>query len=84
MVGEGVMKSAADADADFVGEALAGREDRSAGRQPESFRQVARVGNFHLHFFAGAERAGLQLLDVLGLVDQQDVLIGGGLRFEKI
>ena len=69
VVGEGVVKAAADADADLVGQTLAGCEDRSAGCQPESFGQVARVGNFHFHFFAGTERASLQLLDVFGFVD---------------
>ena len=84
MIGKGVVKSAADADADFVGQSLARREDRASRRQPESVDQIARVGNFHFHFFARAERAGLQLLHVVGLVDEQDVLVGRGLRFEKV
>ena len=64
--------------------ALARCKDGSAGRQPEGFRQIARVGDFHLQFFARTESAGLQLLHVLGFVDKQDVLVGGGLGLEEI
>ena len=61
----------------------AARIDPPAASQKAS-DQVARVGNFHFHFFARAERAGLQLLDVLRLVHQQNVLVGGGLGLEKV
>jgi len=84
VVGKRVVKSAANADAHAVGEALPRRQDRSPGRQPERFRQVARVRNLHLHFFARAERAGLQLLHVLGSVHQPDFLIGRGLGFKEV
>ena len=84
VVGKGVVESAANADADLVGQALAGCQDRSASRQPEGVDQVAREGNFHFHFFARAEGAALQFLHVLRLVDQQNVLVGGGLRFQEI
>src|SRR5215472_12916105 len=59
-------------------------QNRSARSQPERFDEVARVGNLHLHFFARAEPAGLQFLHILRLVDQQDVLVSGGLGFEEI
>src|SRR5215469_371103 len=59
-------------------------QNRSARSQPERFDEVARVGDLHLHFFARAEPAGLQFLHVLRLVDQQDVLVSGGLGFEEI
>ena len=78
------MKAAADADAHFVGQALPRRQDRSSRRQPEGLDQFRRKRNFQFHFLARAERAGLQLLHVLGLVYEQNVLIGGGLRLEKI
>ena len=55
VVGKGVMESAADADADFVGESLARGENGSSGGEPEGFDKVARVGNLHFHFFARAE-----------------------------
>jgi hypothetical protein len=84
VVGEGVVKSSADVDGDFVVQAMLRSEDRSAGGKPEGFDEIARVGNFHLHLFARAERAGLQLLYVFRFVDQKDVLIVGGLWLEKI
>src|SRR5215831_14314226 len=59
-------------------------QNRSARSQPERLDEVARVGDLHLHFFARAEPAGLQFLHILRLVDQQDVLVSGGLGFEEI
>ena len=84
MIGKGVVKAAADADADFVDQGLARCEDRAARRQPESVGKIARVGNLHFHFFARAECAGLQLLHVVGLVDEKYVLVGRWLGFEKV
>ena len=84
VIRKSVMESSAEADADFVSEALAGREDGAAGGEPERFCEVARVGDFHFHFFARAERACFELVDVFGFVNEKYVLIGGGLRFEEI
>jgi hypothetical protein len=84
VVGEGVVKSASNADRDLIRQCLARGEDRSASRQPERVDQVARIGNLHLHFFARAERAGGQLVDVFGLVDEKNVLISGWPRFEEV
>ena len=39
MVGEGMVESSANADADFVGQGLARREDGSPGREPEGLRR---------------------------------------------
>ena len=84
VVGKRMMKSAADADADSsVRHCRAARIDPPAASQNAS-TSSRRVGNFHFHFFARAERAGLQLLHILRRVHQQNVLIGRGLRFEKI
>ena len=41
MIGEGVMKSAPNADADSVGERLTGGEYGSAGGEPEGIDQVS-------------------------------------------
>src|SRR5579872_3884302 len=76
MVGEGVMKSSANRDADFVGQGLARREDRSSGSQPKSIYEIARIRDFHLHLFARAEGAFSQSLHVVRLMHQKDVLIG--------
>ena len=78
------MKSSTNADGHAVGQTPPRRQDRSTGGQPEGFDQITRVRDFHLHFFARTERSGLQLLNVIGLVHQQDVLIGRGLRFEEV
>ena len=75
-----MMKPAANADRNLIGEALARRQNRSTRRQPEGLGQIAGVGNFHLHFFARGERARLQLLHVLRLVHQQNVLIARRFR----
>ena len=84
VIGEGVVKSAAEADGNFVGQALAGGEDGSTGGEPEGVGQLARVRDLHFHFFALGERAGLELLHVFGFVDQKDILIAGGLGLEEI
>ena len=84
MVGIGVMKSSADADANLIGERLTRGENRSSGGQPESVDEVARVRNFHFHFFERGERTGLQSLDVIRLVNEQDVLVARGLRLQEI
>src|SRR5580693_1790500 len=84
MVRESMMKSAANADGDAVGQSLPRREDGSSGRQPECLHQRGRKGNFQFHLLARAERAGFQLVDVLGFVDQQNVLIGRGLWLQNV
>ena len=84
MVRESVVEAAANIDSDAVFESMVRRQNRSARRQPERLHQLRRVGDLHLHFFARGERACLQLLHVLRLVDQQNVLIGSRLRGEEI
>ena len=61
----------------------AARIDPPAASQKAS-HQVARVGNFHLHFFARAERAGLQLLHILRRVHEKNVEVGRGCRFQEV
>ena len=84
MVRKGVVESAANADADSVYQALTRSQDRSAGGEPECIGEFLGVGDLHFHFFALGERPCFQLLHVLGLVDQEDVLIAGGLWLEKV
>jgi len=79
-----VVKSAADVETDLVRHTLPRRQDRSAGSQPESIDQIARVGKLHFHRFSRAKCAGLQFLNVFGGVNQQDVFIGRRLGREKI
>ena len=84
VVGEGMMKSSAEADADAVLERAASGENGTAGVAPKRLHQFLGVGNFHLQFFAGAERAGLQLVNPVGAVDQEDVAVIGFFRNDKI
>jgi hypothetical protein len=44
----------------------------------------SRVGNFHFHFFAWAERAGLQFLHVLRGVHQENIEIGRRFGFQEV
>src|SRR6266513_2189182 len=84
MVGEGVMKSAADVEGDSILQRILSRQDGPARRYPEGLHQFRRVGNLHLHFFKRRERAVFQLVHILRLVYQQDVFVRGGLGSEEI
>ncbi len=84
VIGKGVMKSAADTDGDTIAQTLPRCQDGSSRRQPEGFHQIARVGNFHFHFFAGAESSGLEFSYVFRRMHQQDVLVRRRLRFEEV
>ena len=61
----------------------AARIDPPAASQ-NAFTNSLGERNFQLHRFARAQRSGLQLLHILRRVDQQNVQVGRGLRFEKI
>src|SRR5271169_1541137 len=50
VIGEGVMKAAADADADAVGKRALGRQNGTAGMEHESVDHLRRVRDFHLEF----------------------------------
>ncbi len=84
VIGEGMMKPAANADRDAVVERIIGGQHRSAGGHPECAHQLRRVWNLHLQFLARAERAGFQFLHVLRRVYQQNVFIGGGTRSNEV
>jgi hypothetical protein len=84
VIGEGVMESSTDADADFVGEGAVSGKNGASGGKPEGFDQVAGVGNLHLKFFAWSEGAGAEFADVVGLVDEENVLVVGGLGLEEV
>jgi len=84
VVGKCMMKSATDADADSVYETLPCAKNRSPRREPESIGKIARVGNFHLHFFPLAECSSLEFLNILRLMYQKNVLIGRRARLQKI
>src|SRR5712692_6363090 len=75
VVGESVMKSAADIDGDAVFERMLSGENRSARCQPKGAHQFRRERYLQFHFFPRTERAGLQLLDILRSVDEQHILI---------
>src|SRR5215471_4626069 len=66
VVGKCVMESTADADRNFVNEALLGCEDGAPSSEPECVCQLTGIWDLHFHFFALAERACPQFLDVLG------------------
>ncbi len=84
VVGKGVMKASANVDRDAIAQRVLRRQYRPTGGEPECLHQFRRKGNFQLQFFARAQRAGLQLVYILGLVDQQNVLIRGGLGIQKV
>jgi len=85
VIGEGMMKSATNVDRDAIGGARCPAASIvSPCRQPECVYQIARIGNLKRQFLARVERAGGQLVDILGCVNQQDVVVGGWLRFQKI
>ena len=84
MVGKSMMEAAANVNGDAIGQSLARGQNRSACRQPECLDEFGGKRNFELHLFLRAESAGLQLANILRGVDQQDVLIGGWLRWEEV
>src|SRR5579863_3867791 len=59
VVGEGVVKAAANVNGDALFQCVLRSQDRATGRKPEGAYQVLGVRDFHLHFFAGRERAVL-------------------------
>ena len=81
---EGVMKSAADIDADTVAERALGRQDRAARVQQEGIHDLRRVRNLHLQLFPRAESAFHQLVDVMRRMHQGDVRLAGGLRRDEV
>src|ERR1700678_4345030 len=84
MTRECVMESSADAESDAVVKAMISRQNRAPGGEPEGAHYLRRVREFEFHLFASAECACLQLLDVLGRVHEQNILVGCGLRNDKI
>ena len=84
MIGKGVMKTAADVEADAVHQSAARRQNRASGRQPESFRHLTRVRKLQLHKLVISERAGLEAVYPAGLMDAEDILVAGWLGLKKI
>ena len=84
VIGERVMESSANADCHTVAESIIGGQNGAARGQPEGLYQGGRKGDFEFHLLAWSERAGLQFLDILRSVDEQDILIGCRMRSDKI
>ncbi len=84
MVRKRMVEAAANVNGDAIGQGLARGQNRSASRQPERLYEFGGKRNFELHLFLRAERAGLQLANILRDVDQQDVLIRSWLRREEV
>ena len=75
VVGEGMMKSAADIEGNSIVERIIGGKDGTSGGEPEGAHQFGRVGNFKEEFLPRGKGAGLKFLHVLRSMDKQHVLI---------
>jgi hypothetical protein len=84
VIRESMVETAADIKRHAISEGVVRRQNRTARRQPESLHQLQRVGNLHFLLFAGGKRSGLEFLNVLRSVDQQDVLVRCGLRSYEV
>src|SRR3981081_4341535 len=84
LVGKRMVEAAANVNGDALGQGVERGQNRSPCRQPECPNEFGGKRNFELHLFLRAERAGLQLANILGDVYQQDVLIGSWLRREEV
>ena len=84
VLGKGVMKATADVDADAVLERAFRRQNRAAGVEHEGVDHLRRIGNLHLQFFARAQAAFHQLVDVEWRVHQQDIGFAGGLGNDEV
>ena len=84
VIGKGVMKSAADVDANTVFQRAFGRQNRAAGVQQEGIHHLRRIWNLHLQLFARAQAAFHQLVHIKRRMDQQDVGFGGRLRSDEV
>lgn len=84
MIGERVMKAAADVRGAAVRESAPPCFDGATGAEPAGFDQFLGVRNLHAQFFDGAERAGLEFVDILGRVNEQNVLVGGGCGRDEV
>jgi hypothetical protein len=84
VIRKGMVKTAAHVVADAVLERQPRRQHGAAGRQPEAFHQVARVGNLQLQNLLVAERAVREFFDPGAIVRQQQVFVGGRLRSDEV
>ena len=84
MAWKGVMKTAADIEADAVLEREARGEDGAAGGQPEGLHHLARIGNFEPEDFLVAQGPAAQLVHVCGVVNQAHIIVGGRLGRDEI
>ncbi len=75
MVGEGVMKTAADIEGDSVAQRAIGSEHSAACAEPIRLNQSPGVRDFQLPFFALGQSPRTELAHVLGGMHQQDIFI---------
>ena len=77
VIGERVMKAAANVRGAAVREGALPCFDGAARAEPAGLDEFFGVRNFHAQLFDGAERAGLEFVDVFARVDAQNVFVGG-------
>ena len=76
VVGKSVVETSANVDGDVVFQGVVSGQNGASCRKPECTHQFRRIRNFHLEFFASGESPGSEFMNILGSVDEQDVLIG--------
>src|SRR5205823_2130806 len=84
VIGERVVKAAADVDADGIRHRKACRGDRPAGHQAEALDDLARPRQLELANLLRAEAAVLRLREVLLRVDERELLPCRGLRIDPL
>ena len=84
VIGESVVESATDMDADSVVKGVVGGENGASGHQPKGFRKLGTEGDFEFELFASGEQAFADLLEVQGCVDEENVFVTGRLRCYEI
>jgi hypothetical protein len=84
MVGESVVKSASDVNADLVAESAVGGENGATRHQPKRFGEFGTVGNLQLEFFACREQTLAQFFYVEGSVNEENVFVTSRLRSDEV
>src|SRR5437868_2776874 len=79
-----VVESAADVEADSIGECALRSQDGSARGKPEGPDQLRRIWQFHLHLFMRAQSSMRQALDVSAAVYQANIIVRGRSRLDKV
>jgi hypothetical protein len=84
VVGEGVVETASNVDADAVTESVFGSEDRSAGHQPERLGKLGTVGNLQLELLARGEKTFAKFLNVERCVDEEHIFVSRRLWSDEV